>query len=208
MSLAKSDIIALTLVTIAAVFGLSLSLTKPFHSPDEEPIPIFDNPAQEKLFAFIEAEFGLFTAPVLADDWLPDGAGNLTSGRTIYEVQCLHCHGSNGGADTIRSRLLNPPPRNFSLGAIVRTSTPPGRPPRLNDVRLLIRDGVPSTSMSEFRGLPEADRHAAADYVMYLLIRGAVWNQALAQLDTLSPAEAFSQAIAEQKARWSHPEGK
>ena len=208
MKITKADVLPLTLVIIAAVIGLGLSVTRPFLAPDEEPIFTFENAQQEKLFALVQGEFGLFTAPTMSDDWLPEGAGDLLTGRGVYQVQCIHCHGSEGGAETYTARMLNPPPRNFSLGAVVRTSTPPGHPPLRDDIRMLVKDGIPNTSMSSFAGLSDADRFAVSDYVMYLLIRGAVWNQALVQLNQLSPDAAFEAALGEQKARWSHPEAK
>ena len=208
MKISKADILPLALVAVTAVIGLGLSVSRPFLAPDEEPIFTFDSEQQEKLFALVQGEFGLFTAPTMSDDWLPNGAGDLSAGRQVYQVQCIHCHGSDGGAETYTARMLNPPPRNFSLGAVVRTSTPPGHPPLRSDIRMLVKEGVPSTSMSSFAGLPDADLHAVSDYVMYLLIRGAVWNQAFAQLDELSPDAAFEAAVSKQKARWSHPEVK
>lgn len=202
----RNDVIGLVFVAMATIFGLSLSVTKPFLAPDAEPVFTFEDDVQKELFRLVEVEFGLFTAPKLDDSWLPQGAGDLSVGREVYQVQCIHCHGSDGSAETYTARILNPPPRNFSLGAIVRTSTGPGNPPLRDDIRLLVRDGVPNTSMSSFSGLSEAEQNAAADYVMYLLVRGSVWNLALTQLDQLSPADAFKKAVAEQKARWSNPE--
>jgi len=205
MKITKADALPLACVAIAAAIGLSLAMTQPFLAPHEEPVFVFDTKTQEELFALVRGEFGLFTEPSMSDDWLPQGAGELHKGRKIYEVQCLHCHGSDGGAETITANLLNPRPRNFSLGAIVRTSTPPGNPPLRDDIRMLVKEGVPSTSMKGFEGLPEPDRHAAADYVMYLLIRGSVWNQALTLLEEQSPKQAFDAAVKAQKERWSHP---
>ena len=203
MKITKADVLPLALVALASVVGLTLAMTKPFLAPNEEPVFLFDNAQQEELFGLVRNEFGLFTQPTLADAWLPQGSGNLKEGRKVYEVQCLHCHGSDGGAETITANLLNPPPRDFSLGAIVRSSTPPGHPPLRDDVRMLVLEGVPNTSMKGFEGLAEADRHAAADYVMYLLIRGAVWNHALTLLEGETPQSAFDITVDEQKLRWS-----
>lgn len=208
MKITKADVLPLALVAVTAVIGLGLSVTRPFLAPDEEPISAFDNAQQEKLFALVQGEFGLFTAPTMSDDWLPEGAGDLSAGREVYQVQCIHCHGSDGRAKTYTARMLNPPPRDFSFGVVARTSTPLGHPPLRSDIRMLVKEGVPNTSMSSFSGLPDADLHAVSDYVMYLLIRGAVWSQALAQLDQLSPDAAFAAAVVEQKARWSDPETK
>lgn len=207
MTLPKADALALILVAIAAVGGLGLTLMRPFLAPEAEPVFTFDDAQQEELFRLLENEFGRFTAPKLSDDWLPDGAGDLARGRTVYEVQCLNCHGGEGGAETPTARLLKPPPRNFSLGVAAYKETPFGNPPHRDDLQKTVTEGIPATSMSSFAGLEEADRHAAVDYVMYLMIRGQVWNEALAQLDRFSPEAAFFWARDTQKSRWADPFG-
>ncbi|MHC4824355.1 MAG: c-type cytochrome [Planctomycetota bacterium] len=205
MNLTKADALPLVLVGLAAILGLGLSLTRPFLAPNAEPVFTFADPQQEELFALVEQEFGKFTAPRLSNAWLPDGAGDLTLGRTVYEVQCLNCHGGDGGAETQRSRLLKPPPRDFSLGVVAHSSTPFGNPPHRDDLRKTVKDGLPPTSMSSFSSLPEEDRNAAVDYVMYLMIRGVVWNEALALLEDSTPAQAFASTLTTQRLRWSNP---
>lgn len=205
MTLPKADALALLLVALAALGGLSLTLTRPFLAPEAEPVFTFDDAQQEELFHLLEAEFGKFTAPKLSDDWLPDGAGNLSLGRTVYEVQCLNCHGGDGGAETPTARLLKPPPRNFSLGVVAFKGTPYGSPPHRDDLRKTVKEGIPATSMSSFEGLEEADRHAAVDYVLYLMIRGVVWNESLQLLDHMAPWEALAATLETQRPRWSSP---
>jgi len=205
MTLPKADALALLLVVLAASGGLGLTLTRPFLAPEAEPVFTFDDAQQEALFHLVASEFGEFTAPRLSDDWLPQGAGNLAHGRAVYEVQCLNCHGGDGGAETPTARLLKPPPRNFSLGVAAYQQTPFGNPPHRDDLRRTVREGIPATSMSSFAGLEEADRDAAVDYVMYLMIRGMVWNESLQLLDDLTPQDALAATLERQRLRWYSP---
>ncbi|MGB0951724.1 MAG: c-type cytochrome [Planctomycetota bacterium] len=207
MSLPKADRIALVVVAVAAAAGLGLTLTKPYYAPDAEPIYTLDTEEQEVLFNLIGSEFGAFTQPMVDISWYDGPFADLDYGRKVYAVNCLHCHGGDGGADTPTAALLTPPPRNFSLGAATHQSTPIGRPPLRSDLRRTVLEGVPSTSMSEFSALSEEDRHAAVDYVYYLMIRGAVWNRALSLLGTHTPAEAFVAAMDIEKERWTNPMG-
>ncbi len=203
----KADFFALLAVTLAAVSGLSITLSEPFVAPEAEPVFTFDNAQEKALFHLIEQEFGSFTHPHLSDSWQQELVGSLRQGRLVYQVQCLHCHGSDGGAETPTARLLTPPPRNFSLGAVRYQSTEPGSPPLRADLMQTVVHGIANTSMSSFARLSAAERNAAVDYVLYLLIRGAVWNQALAMLESTSPEEAFAIAMQTQKARWASAEG-
>lgn len=205
MSLPKADRIALVIVAIAAVSGMGLTLTRPYLAPDAEPIYTFDTPEQETLFELVGSEFGAFIQPMVDISWYDGPFANLEYGRRVYVVNCIHCHGSDGGADTPTAALLTPPPRNFSLGAIVHQSTPAGSPPLREDLRRTVLEGVPSTSMSEFSALTEEERNAAVDYVWYLLIRGSVWTRGLDLLDSLEPQQAFVEAMRIEKERWAEP---
>lgn len=207
MSLPKADRIALAVVAAAAFTGMGLTLTKPYRAPDAEPIYTFDSQEQEDLFTLISSEFGAFTQPMVDISWYDGPFADLDYGRKVYVVNCLHCHGGDGGADTPTAALLTPPPRNFSLGISTHQSTPFGRPPLRSDLQRTVLEGVPSTSMSEFSALSEEERNAAVDYVWYLMIRGAVWHRALNLLGTHSPAEAFVEAMDTEKARWTNPMG-
>lgn len=207
MSLPKADRIALVVVAVAAAAGLGLTLTKPYRAPDAEPIYTFDTPEQQTLFELIGSEFGAFTQPMVDVSWYDGPFANLDHGRKVYAVNCIHCHGSDGGADTPTAALLTPPPRNFSLGYTTHQSTPVGSPPLREDLRRTVLEGVPSTSMSEFSALSEMDRHAAVDYVWYLMIRGSVWQRGLDLLDTHTPVDAFVEAMKIEKQRWTDPMG-
>jgi len=202
MSLPRADRFGLVAVTAAAALGLGISLTRPFHAPTALPVRHFDSPQQQQLATLLDQSFGAADAMELPKAFADLISGDARAGRTLYEVQCLHCHGADGHGDTYTARLLHPAPRDFSLGVIKFTSTPSDLPPRQADLERTLQDGLDSTSMSSFANLSDQERQDLAAYVMQLLIRGAVFTEASGQLEQLAPAAALAQAITAEADRW------
>ncbi len=210
MTIPKADSIPLSIVAVATVVGLYLTIAGTFVGAAIEPIYDFSSDNEEELFALMTDEFGGFLDPTMSGDWALD---SLPEGRAVYEVQCIHCHGTDGHARTSTAKLLTPPPRDFSLGVVKFTSTPVGLPATREDLKRTIVEGVPSTSMSSFMGLEDGQVESVTNYAMYLLIRGAVWSDAVKRLEQSSPIEAFAQAMAHQRqqfdlaiASWGRPD--
>lgn len=200
MKLPTADRIALLGVAAATLLGLSLTVFGAYAGVVEEPEPQFEDADQAALHEAMRKEFGGYLTPLLDEDW---GLDRLADGMAVYEVQCIHCHGVDGRADTYTARLLTPPPRDFSQGVVKFTSTPVGLPATRDDLLRVVRDGVATTSMSAFHGLPEEEIDAVVDYAMYLLIRGAVWQEALRHLDALGPDLALELALENEKQRFA-----
>ena len=88
----------------------------------------------------------------------PKSVPDLQRGATLYQAQCLSCHGAEGRADGPLAANLTPPPIAFS---------DPDRA-RVRSVLALyqvVSQGVSGTSMIGFGRLPEADRWALAFYI-------------------------------------------
>ena len=187
MILPKTDSIPLIIVALATVIGLYFTLAGDYVGVSAEPIYVFENPQEEQLFALMTEEFGGFMEPRMSGDWALD---SLAEGRAAYEVQCMHCHGTDGRANTPTAKLLTPPPRDFGLGVVKFTSTPVGLPATRADLHRTIVEGVPSTSMSRFGGLPAEHLELLTNYAMYLLVRGAVWTDAMERLNDAASATA------------------
>ena len=210
MTLPKVDSIPLAIVALATVVGLYLTVAGTFVGVSVEPDYDFESAAERELFDLMTAEFGGFLEPQMSGAWALD---SLREGRAVYQVQCIHCHGTDGHANTSTAKLLTPPPRDFSLGVVKFTSTPVGLPATREDLHRTIVEGVPSTSMSSFKGLDTAAIDAVANYAMYLLIRGAVWTDAVWRLEETDATDAFAKAMTQQRqqfalaiASWARPE--
>lgn len=84
--------------------------------------------------------------------------GDPKRGQSLYNANCLACHGASGAGDGPASRALRPPPRSFQDPAFWEGRT---------DAQLAtaIRGGRPGTAMMAFGQLSEAEM---ADLVAFL----------------------------------------
>lgn len=74
----------------------------------------------------------------------------------LFSRHCAACHGDSGAGDGPASRHLYPPARNLQADPY-RLVTTENRFPSRDDIRAVIRDGIPGTSMPAFPNLSEAD---------------------------------------------------
>jgi len=119
------------------------------------------------------------TSNLVSIDRLQRAAGAVRSDEEdvhygLYREHCILCHGIAGNGLGATSRLLNPYPRDFRLGKFKFKSTPIGSRPTRDDLRSLLRHGIPGTSMPSFSLLSDDDIEALVDYVIYLSIRGEI----------------------------------
>ena len=104
----------------------------------------------------------------------------LKEGRALYEVHCVHCHGDTGAGDGPTAKYLYPPPRNFRPGVYKFTSTGSGVPSR-DDLRRVLREGVPGTYMPSFHpALGEEEKDAVIEYVRWLSMEGKYTQELIA----------------------------
>jgi mono/diheme cytochrome c family protein len=90
----------------------------------------------------------------------------------LYRLQCLHCHGNEGGADGPTARFLDPLPRDYRRGIFKYTALKDKARPRREDLFNTLTEGVYSTAMPNFRRFSDAELHGLIDYVQLLAMRG------------------------------------
>ena len=144
-----------------ACFALWRSIQGQFTSPNSEPIFVAASEAESIQHQKLIADYGYFTSPKVPAA-SPLATANLSGGRQVYAVNCLHCHGSSGRANTPTAALLKPPPKDLFAGTV-------------RDVETVLLYGIPSTSMSSFAGLSDEEFSDVHDYALYIVERGAAW---------------------------------
>lgn len=86
-------------------------------------------------------------------------------GKKTYERYCAQCHGDKGdGAGPAAPHLL-PRPRDFTSGKFKLRTTPSGALPTDDDLRRVVRTGMPYTSMPAWTGLSEDEVVSLIAYV-------------------------------------------
>jgi len=68
-------------------------------------------------------------------------------GKLLYDKFCAQCHGLTGDGFGYAEHRVKPKPRDFTSGKYKFRTTPSGMMPTDDDIRKVIRDGLPYTSM-------------------------------------------------------------
>lgn len=112
---------------------------------------------------------------------------DLALGKTLYQANCVSCHGNTGHGDGIAGTNLDPKPANFHDAELVWNSAPYKF---YNTIRL----GVPGTGMASFSHLSDSEVWALAFYLKSLPYSAAAIEKSsshlsLAEVATLTDAE-------------------
>ncbi len=91
----------------------------------------------------------------------PTAKPDLALGKTLYQANCVSCHGNTGHGDGIAGTNLDPKPANFHDADLVWNSAPYKF---YNTIRL----GVPGTGMMSFAQLSDNEVWALAFYLKSL----------------------------------------
>lgn len=86
------------------------------------------------LFILLASAFVFLAAP----GW----AADADAGKNTYNMLCSVCHGPTGKGDGPAGVALNPPPRDFSVGAFKYDADKNGTVGNDADLRLVIKNGA------------------------------------------------------------------
>lgn len=125
-------------------------------------------------FALPETELNLDLLKMAAGPVASDEQGNETG---LYRRHCVHCHGVSGDGAGPTAAFMTPYPRDYRQGKFKFKSTERASKPTRDDLRRLLVDGIPGTSMPSFALLPEEQIDALVEYVTYLSMRGETETQ-------------------------------
>jgi len=89
-------------------------------------------------------------------------------GRVAYMRNCMHCHGVAGDGNGPTAKYLNPLPRDYRLGIFKFTSTNSMSRVSRDDLRRVIRNGIPGTYMPSFLLMKDDEAEAILEYVLQL----------------------------------------
>jgi mono/diheme cytochrome c family protein len=96
---------------------------------------------------------------------IPPTQRAIAEGRHQYMMRCARCHGEKGDGNGPLADLLDPRPRDFTLGMFKFRTTRTGALPTDEDLFRTITRGIPGTEMPSWEGLPVELRWAVLYYI-------------------------------------------
>jgi len=86
-------------------------------------------------------------------------------GQELYDKYCSQCHGVAGDGQGPATGRVKPAPRDFTAGKYKFRTTPSGLMPTDDDLRRVIRLGLPYTSMPGWPNFTDAEVQAIIDHL-------------------------------------------
>ncbi len=87
------------------------------------------------------------------------------AGKKVYEQHCAQCHGEKGDGQGPGAVHLLPRPRDFTAGKFKLRTTPSGTLPTDDDLKRVVRLGMPYTSMPAWPRLSDAEVDGVVQYL-------------------------------------------
>ncbi|MCA9059161.1 MAG: c-type cytochrome [Planctomycetaceae bacterium] len=131
--------------------------------------------------------------PAAGDQVIVDGGQMLASGRGLYMRHCSHCHGTSGDGNGPTATYLVPRPRDYRNGIFKFKSTADLNKVSTEDLKRVLRLGIPGTYMPSFLLLKDGEIDALAEYVRFLAMRGEFEQKLTAEFGF-----SFSESAVEQ----------
>jgi mono/diheme cytochrome c family protein len=134
-----------------AVAALPLALAVAACSPGKQ------NPSSSAVPAFLDIQ--VVPRPAATDE-------ARAVGKTIYERNCAHCHGTAGDGNGFGAPHLTPAPRDFTTAQFKFRTTPTGALPTDDDLYRVVTRGLNGTGMPPWQYLlTDDERWAVVDYL-------------------------------------------
>ncbi len=87
------------------------------------------------------------------------------AGKILYDQYCSQCHGEKGDGLGVAAPYLKPKPRDFTRGKFKIRTTPTGAVPSHEDLKEIIRRGMPYTSMPDWPQFSDQELSNLAYYI-------------------------------------------
>ena len=92
-------------------------------------------------------------------------AGDVNTGKLVYERYCLSCHGAQGNGQGEAAEFMSVKPRDYRQGTYKWRSTPSGSLPLDSDLEHTLLNGLHGTYMPTWRALDERARRDVIAYI-------------------------------------------
>ena len=117
------------------------------------------------LASLLAATLYLASSPLLAQSLDLGTDAQRAAGKELYQNYCAHCHGDTGDGKGSAHAFFRPKPRDFTSGKYKIRTTPSGELPTTEDIRYIIREGMPFSGMPAFPNLSEEEITNLAYYL-------------------------------------------
>lgn len=102
---------------------------------------------------------GTISAPVDLGKEVVSTPDKVAKGKTLFEANCVSCHGAEGKGDGVAGKTLNPPPRNFhDLNGWTNG-------PSFSNMYKTLHEGITSRGMASYNNLKPEER---IDIILYI----------------------------------------
>lgn len=102
---------------------------------------------------------GTLSAPVDLAKEIVSTPDKVAKGKTLFDANCVSCHGTEGKGDGVAGKTLNPPPRNFhDLNGWTNG-------PSFSGIYKTLHEGITARGMASYNNLKPEER---IDIILYI----------------------------------------